>query len=220
MIDLIEHIEKSLHWSDLEVSKLTQNILDIPGISSNKVKMFLNNLCSLPNSKYLEIGVYRGATFCSAIYGNDIKAIGIDNWSSPFIKPANPNHKLGFYQQKSQNPKDEFLNNVKKYANTKNVEAYMANYLDFDYSTIEPVDIIFYDGETKFYDRYNIIKKLLPVMKNECIFIFDDWVWENDKALQSIQDSGLFIKYQKNIYTNGEDPNDYWNGLGIFILQK
>lgn len=220
MIDLIEHIEKSLHWSDLEVSKLTQDILDIPGISSNKVKMFLNNLCSLPNSKYLEIGVYRGATFCSAIYGNDIKAIGIDNWSSPFIKPANPNHKLGFYQQKSQNPKDEFLNNVKKYANTKNVEAYMANYLDFDYSTIEPVDIIFYDGETKFYDRYNIIKKLLPVMKNECIFIFDDWVWENDKALQSIQDSGLFIKYQKNIYTNGEDPNDYWNGLGIFILQK
>ena len=220
MIDLIEHIEKSLHWSDLEVSKLTQDILDIPGISSNKVKMFLNNLCSLPNSKYLEIGVYRGATFCSAIYGNDIKAIGIDNWSSPFIKPANPNHKLGFYQQKSQNPKDEFLNNVKKYANTKNVEAYMANYLDFDYSTIEPVDIIFYDGETKFYDRYNIIKKLLPIMKNECIFIFDDWVWENDKALQSIQDSGLFIKYQKNIYTNGEDPNDYWNGLGIFILQK
>lgn len=220
MIDLIEHIEKSLHWSDLEVSKLTQDILDIPGISSNKVKMFLNNLCSLPNSKYLEIGVYRGATFCSAIYGNDIKAIGIDNWSSPFIKPANPNHKLGFYQQKSQNPKDEFLNNVKKYANTKNVEAYMANYLDFDYSTIEPVDIIFYDGETKFYDRYNIIKKLVPVMKNECIFIFDDWVWENDKALQSIQDSGLFIKYQKNIYTNGEDPNDYWNGLGIFILQK
>lgn len=220
MIDLIEHIEKSLHWSDLEVSKLTQDILDIPGISSNKVKMFLNNLCSLPNSKYLEIGVYRGSTFCSAIYGNDIKAIGIDNWSSPFIKPANPNHKLGFYQQKSQNPKDEFLNNVKKYANTKNVEAYMANYLDFDYSTIEPVDIIFYDGETKFYDRYNIIKKLVPVMKNECIFIFDDWVWENDKALQSIQDSGLFIKYQKNIYTNGEDPNDYWNGLGIFILQK
>ena len=220
MIDLIEHIEKSLHWSDLEVSKLTQDILDIPGISSNKVKMFLNNLCNLPNAKYLEIGVYRGATFCSAIYGNDIKAIGIDNWSSPFIKPANPNHKLGFYQQKSQNPKDEFLNNVKKYANTKNVEAYMANYLDFDYSTIEPVDIIFYDGETKFYDRYNIIKKLLPVMKNECIFIFDDWVWENDKALQSIQDSGLFIKYQKNIYTNGEDPNDYWNGLGIFILQK
>lgn len=220
MIDLIEHIEKSLHWSDLEVSKLTQDILDIPGISSNKVKMFLNNLCNLPNAKYLEIGVYRGATFCSAIYGNDIKAIGIDNWSSPFIKPANPNHKLGFYQQKSQNPKDEFLNNVKKYANTKNVEAYMANYLDFDYSTIEPVDIIFYDGETKFYDRYNIIKKLLPIMKNECIFIFDDWVWENDKALQSIQDSGLFIKYQKNIYTNGEDPNDYWNGLGIFILQK
>ena len=42
-MDLIEHIEKSLHWSDLEVSKLRQDILDIPGISSNKVKMFLNN---------------------------------------------------------------------------------------------------------------------------------------------------------------------------------
>ena len=40
------------------------------------------------------------------------------------------------------------------------------------------------------------------------------------EALQSIKDSGLFIKYQKNIYTKGEDATDYWNGLGIFILQK
>lgn len=220
-MDLIEHIEKSLHWADLEVSKLRQDVLDIPGISSNKVKMFLNNLCSLPNSTYLEIGVYRGSTFCSAIYGNDVKAIGIDNWSAPFITPANPTHKMNsVYKQRTENPKDEFLNNVKKYGKVESIKVFRANYLDFDYTTIPQVDIIFYDGETKFFDRYNIMKKLISVMKNECIVIFDDWNWENDKALQSIKDSGLFIKYQKNIYTTGEDSKNYWNGLGIFVLQK
>lgn len=222
-MNLIEHIEDSLHWGNLEVSKLTQDVLDIPGISSNKIKMFLNNVCSLPNSTYLEIGVYRGSTFCAAIYGNDVKAIGIDNWSAPFLVPSNPIHKItSLYKQKTENPKDEFLNNVKKYGNTENINVYRANYFDFDFNQLENVDIIFYDGETKHYDQYTVIKKLIPIMKNECILIVDDWNWHQKEGgiIKAIDDSNLFVTFEKSIYTKGEDINDFWNGLGIFVLSK
>lgn len=221
MIDYIEHIENSIHWAENEVSKLNLDILNIHGISSNKVKILLNNICNIDNITYLELGVFRGSTFCSAIYGNNINAIGIDDWSSPFLSPQSSKQKTEFlYKQKTSNPKEEFIDNAKKYGDVKNIKVFRANYLDFDYTSIPQVDIIFYDGETKFYDRYNIVKKLIPAMNNECIVIFDDWNWERESILQAISDNNLHIKYQKNIFTRGEDPTDYWNGLGIFVLQK
>ena len=45
--DLIEHIEKSLEFGKLEVSKIIQDIFDIPGLTSNRVRCFLNNICGI-----------------------------------------------------------------------------------------------------------------------------------------------------------------------------
>jgi len=28
------------------------------------------------------------------------------------------------------------------------------------------------------------------------------------------------VIYKKEIQTKGEDPEDFWNGLGIFVLRK
>ena len=220
-MDYIKHIEDSIQWGELEVSKLTLDILNIQGITSNKVKCLLNNICNIDEANYLEIGVFRGSTFCSAIYGNNIKATGIDNWSSPYLMPSGVSQKMNFYLRDKQNdPKEEFLTNVKKFGNVDNINVYRANYLDFDYSLIEPLDIIFYDGETKYYDQYTAIKRLIPHMSNKCILIIDDWNWQKDGALKALEESDLMITYQKNIYTNGEDSKDFWNGLGIFLIEK
>ena len=78
---LTEHIEKSLEFGEFEVSKLRQDIFDIKGLTSNKVRCFLNNVCGVEDCNYLELGVHRGATFCSAIYANYVNAVAIDNWS-------------------------------------------------------------------------------------------------------------------------------------------
>lgn len=40
-MDYIKHIEDSIEWGELEVSKLTLDILNIQGITSNKVKLSL-----------------------------------------------------------------------------------------------------------------------------------------------------------------------------------
>ena len=220
-MELIEHIENSLHWANHEVSKLTQEILDIHGITSNKVRCFLNNLCNLENSTYLEIGVFRGATFCSAIYGNDIKAIGIDNWSSPYLMPSGVSQKMNsYYKLKSSDPKEDFLNNVKKFGTEGSVDVYRASYLSFDFTKLPKVNIVFYDGETKYADIYNTIKSIIPIMDNETILIVDDWNWQKDVIQKVVDDSDCHILYQKNIHTNGEDSKDFWNGLGIFLIGK
>jgi hypothetical protein len=120
-MDLIKHIDDSIHWGEREVSKLTQDILNIHGITSNKVRSFLNNICSI-GGNFLEIGVFRGATFCSSIYGNDIHAIGIDNFASPNLTPMGVSQRLASYLKQGLDipPQEDFLNNVKRFGNPKN----------------------------------------------------------------------------------------------------
>ena len=46
-------MEQSLEYGKLEVSKLRQDIFDIKGLTSNKVRCFLNNVCGVENCNYL-----------------------------------------------------------------------------------------------------------------------------------------------------------------------
>ncbi len=37
---------------------------------------------------------------------------------------------------------------------------------------------------------------------------------------EHIKEKDYKILFQKQLQTTGEDPDDYWNGLGIFVLRK
>ena len=221
-MDLVKHIDESIEWGRLEVSKLTQDILDIHGITSNKVKCFLNNICNIDNATYLELGVFRGATFCSAIYGNDIYSIAVDNFMSPNLTPRGVSHKISNYYRHNIDiiPQEEFLDNVKRFGDVDKISVYKTDYQMFDFSPLSNVDIIFYDGETKFHDQYTALKNMLPIFSDETILIMDDWNWKNGALDQFIQDNNLFILHSKELFTSGEDPDDFWNGLGIFLIGK
>lgn len=221
-MDLIRHIDDSIEWGKLEVSKLTQDILDIHGISSNKVKSFLNNICNIDGATYLEVGVFRGSTFCSAIYGNDIYSIAVDNFMSPNLTPKNVSQKMGNYYKHNIDilPQDEFITNVKKYGEAGKVSVYKTDYQTFDFKTLPNVDIIFYDGETKYHDQYIALTNMLPIFSKETILIMDDWNWNSGAFDKFVEDNNLFITHSKEIFTSGEDKNDFWNGLGVFLLEK
>ena len=221
MKEYFKHIEESIHWANLEVSKLTQNIMDIHGLSSRKVKCLLNNICNIDGATYLEIGVFRGSTFCSAIYGNNIKSIGIDNWSSPFLTPNHLKYQLSFLNKdKSIDPKTEFINNVKKYGKEGDVSVYRANYLDFDFTTLGDVDIVFYDGETKHHDRYKALMNIIPIMNKTSILIVDDFNWDVSSIYKALNDSIISTYHEITLLTTGEDSEDFWNGIGIFLIEK
>lgn len=220
-MDLTNHIDESIHWGEMEVSKLTQDVMDIHGITSNKVRCFLNNICSI-GGNYLEIGVFRGATFCSAIYGNDIHAIGLDNFASPNLMPMGVSQKLATYLRQNIEvaPQDDFINNIKRFGNTDNVDVYKTDYTLFDYTMLPKLDIVFYDGDTRFHDQYVTLKKVVPQFNKQTILIMDDWNWNSGAFGKVVEEENLIITHYREIFTNGEDMDSFWNGLGIFLIER
>lgn len=217
---LINHINQSLYFGEKEVSKLTVDIMDIKGLTSKKVKSFLNNLCGYNNSSYLEIGSYQGATFCAAVYGNNITATAIDDWKDFELLPANFSPWATQQKQnKTINPKDIFKSNVKKCGDVHKFDIINNNYLTLDFNTIKnKSNIVFYDGDHTFIDQYNIMSKLKNATEDFFVLVVDDWNWEKRGILKGVKDFNYKCIYQKDIFTKGEDPDDFWNGLGIFIL--
>ena len=220
-MNLINHIDDSIEWGNHEVSKLNQDVIDIHGITSNKVRCFLNNICSIGGT-YLEVGVFRGATFCSAIYQNDIHSIGIDNFASPNLMPTGVSQKLATYLKKrlDVSPQDDFLGNVKRFGNTDMIDVYRTDYTTFDYSQLPKLDIIFYDGDTRYHDQYTVLKKLIPQFADQTILIMDDWNWDSGALRQVITEENLYVSHQREIFTEGEDMEHFWNGLGVFLIER
>lgn len=220
-MDLIKHIDDSIHWGEREVSKLTQDILNIHGITSNKVRSFLNNICSI-GGNFLEIGVFRGATFCSSIYGNDIHPIGIDNFASPNLTPMGVSQRLASYLKQGLDipPQEDFLNNVKRFGNPEKLDVYKTDYTTFDYTQLPKLNIIFYDGDTRFHDQYVVLKKLVPLFSDQTILIMDDWNWNSGALERVIEEGGLYVTHKREIFTSGENMDDFWNGLGIFLIES
>jgi len=220
---LIEHIEKSLEFGELEVSKLKQDIFDIKGLTSHKVRCFLNNICGVEDSNYLELGVHRGATFCSAIYANYVNAVAIDNWSAETLMPATSLMSIGNWQTYIAygDPKEQFLSNIKKFKSNNDIKVFDKSYLDFDIGLIPfKINILFYDGEHTYEDQYQMLTTFYDILTDISILIIDDWNWEQRGILEAIENLNFDVLYNKEIYTSGEDPNDFWNGLGIFVLKK
>lgn len=52
------------------------------------------------------------------------------------------------------------------------------------------------------------------------IAIIDDYNWKEVQEGMIEVIKKYTVLYKKEIFTTGEDPEDFWNGLGIFILQK
>ena len=71
-----------------EISKVTPELLNMEGMTGKKTRHFYNNLMNKEDSRYLEIGTWKGSSVCSAMCGNKAKVVCIDNWSE-FGGPKN-----------------------------------------------------------------------------------------------------------------------------------
>jgi hypothetical protein len=81
MINNIEKIKVFFENAENGISKINEDIKQIDGMSGIKTRHFYNNLLSLDDSRYLEIGTWKGSSVCSAMFGNTQKVLCIDNWS-------------------------------------------------------------------------------------------------------------------------------------------
>lgn len=58
-----------------KISKITEEIIKMEGMSGTKTRHFYNNLLNTEDARYLEIGSWKGSSVCSAMCGNKAKVV-------------------------------------------------------------------------------------------------------------------------------------------------
>jgi hypothetical protein len=211
---LIKHVENAFKMANDNQSKITDEILEIEGMSGNKTRHLYNNICNIDDANYLEVGTWKGSSFISSLYKNNINAIAIENWSQ------------------FNGPKNEFLQNVNKFCSKNKF-----NFLEKDsfsitiediLPTYNSVDIFLYDGCHKYESHKKAITFFQKFLSKYSIVIVDDW--RNDASWECVQrgtydgfkSSNLKIHHQIEAITHQESTgrSEYWNGFGLFVCEK
>ena len=219
-VNLIDTVKNALIKSKNNESKISEKTKNLPGLTSEKVKHFINNLCELPDCKYLEAGVFQGSIFAAAVERNDLVATAIDNFSESSIMPMDSNVNIN---SEKGNNKEIFLRNIKDLVLNKQVNIIDSNVFETDLNKISlKSNVIFMDIEHTYESHYNFLNKFYEKIDNTFVYVVDDWNWlqVREATFKSIEDLKLKTLFKEEIFTKGEDKNDYWNGLGIFVLNK
>lgn len=186
---------------------LNSGVLSIEGMSGTAYKKFANRLLSnAVVQNYLEIGVWKGSTAISALYGNQGKI----------------NHTVVDNFCQFNGPKDEFISNWKSHLGCE------PNLLDMDCFGFDPkeknikdIDVYFYDGEHTEEDQFKALVHYYDAMRESFIYMVDDWAWDKVQRGTRRAIGHLNLKTALALDFYGvEDRNGWWNGCGIFVFIK
>jgi len=197
---------------------------NVPGLSSARVRHFLNNLCSQEGAVYLEVGVYAGSTFCAAIQNNDmVAAYANDDWSQPNLQPAREGLEVPLYDVDV----NTFVQNLQENITTDSLE-FDVQVLKGDSSQLgkkdfkHDVNIIFYDGDNSEKKMLEFFRNMLEYTTNVFTLVIDDAnIEENVKITKTwVEEHGIKIMYERELLNDQEDANMWWNGLYVLVLAK
>lgn len=204
-----EFIDTCVEKAERHESKCTPNILSLDGMSGNMTRHMYNNILSLqkPDNtpvNYLEIGCWKGSSTLSALHGNDIQATVIDNWSE------------------FAGPKAEFHKNIAPYL--KNVQIIEQDAFHPDIIAQlnhAPYDIYLYDGGHRVEDHEKAITHLWSALAHTCIIMVDDWNWAKvqEGTYKGLELVNANVVYKLEV-TNPGGRHGFWNGCGIFLIEK
>ncbi len=234
---LIKHLEKSIENAENYKSNIDDGlIIDkdltnkcmpnqsggnpesfIGSMTGMKTRHFYNNLLSMEDSRYLEIGVWKGSSVCAAMCNNTAKVVCMDNFSQRFGTTSDNNSHV----------RQVFLNNFEKYKGENDAlfienDCFKVNISDFKYK----FNIYLFDGAHDRQSQYNAIEYYLDALDDIFIFMIDDWNQPQVKegTLSAIENNKLNIVWKKEILnqeaTHENQVKNWWNGIGIFLLQK
>jgi predicted O-methyltransferase YrrM len=202
-------VETAFQNAENNISKITNDIVNMEGMSGTKTRHFYNNLLNTENARYLEIGTWKGSSVCAAMCNNKAKVVCIDNWS-----------EFG-------GPKAEFLANFEKFKGENDAIFIENDCYKIDISTLPEFNIYMYDGNHTNESHYKALLHYYTCLDNIFIFIVDDWNCKGvrDGTISSIQNLNLNILYEKEIRLTNDDSqtavkDSWWNGIYVAILQK
>lgn len=214
-----EEIQRAIARAEHLDSEIDQRIFGLNSPSGRKGRSLMNNLGRLfkDDLRYLEIGTERGVAYVSVMNGlvNGPKySCVIDPWPNDWIKSDFDENVRNFLPSLRYNQLDLLIEDCfavdLKYIRSK-------------------INFYFYDAmhahqyQKMAYTYYDSV--LDPVF----LTVIDDW---NDPEARSgtfeaFKDLEYTILFEHQIPTEfwnqkggSGNPNTYWNGLGIFLIQK
>ena len=193
---------------------------EIQGITSNRVRHFLNNLCSYDDAVYLELGTLMGSTFFAATMGNDIDNFGVDNYSEPECKPMTKN----LHWNEVGNAFEEFKRYFDKYENGKStfIKSDILSLKEEDFDGKKP-NVVFYDASHDYVQQLNNLNHIAPLLADKFILIIDDANFDGviESAIQFVKDNNYDLYYERKILSKIiENPTHWWNGLFVMVMEK
>jgi len=222
--ELIGRVLVSVQRANNLDSSLGEEVLNMPGMSSPKVRHFLNNICSYQDVRYFEVGTASGSTFISAMKNNTpdyvcasdlwVKIKNGENGKQKFLE--NCNYYLGF------SPQDEKLGD--------NFSLFTGDCFSIDKSLIKKkFNVFFFDGGHEIEDHIKSMTYFKDVLEDRFIMIVDDW---NDSRVQEgtnegLRQSGMKLRCVQSCPAqigatppHWGDMNEWWNGLMVLVLEK
>jgi hypothetical protein len=205
-------IENAFKNAENGISKITNEIISMEGMSGTKTRHFYNNLLNTEDARYLEIGTWKGSSVCSAMCSNKAKVVCIDNWS-----------EFG-------GPKADFLLNFEKFKGDNDATFIESDCYKVDVSKLPKFNIYMYDGNHTNESHYKALLHYYNCLDDIFIFIVDDWNWHDvrEGTFNSIKKLDLKVLHEKEIrltwdnsHTAQPEASQTWhNGIYVAILQK
>ncbi len=205
-------IENAFKNAENGISKITNEIISMEGMSGTKTRHFYNNLLNTEDARYLEIGTWKGSSVCSAMCKNKANVVCIDNWS-----------EFG-------GPKADFLLNFEKFKGDNDATFIESDCYKVDVSKLPKFNIYMYDGNHTNESHYKALLHYYNCLDDIFIFIVDDWNWHDvrEGTFNSIKKLDLKVLHEKEIrltWDNSHTPqpkaSQTWhNGIYVAILQK
>jgi hypothetical protein len=214
--DLASAVQKSFQIALQNQREIDSGVYEVGGFCGRKFRLFLNTLiATIDDARYLEIGIYQGATFCAAISGNAVRAVGIDDWC------WDKGQRLGSLF---------FANLSKHHSFATRVSILEQDFRSVDFSSIGSFNVMFYDGSHSEQDQYDGVCAPLKALDNEAVVIVDDWNLEEVRrgTMRAINDSQLRISYALEVRTSFDNTvpafsgghSDWHNGTYVAVVDK
>jgi hypothetical protein len=153
------------------------------------------------------VGVLHGAMFCSALAGNGIDAVGIDNFSQPDFGGS----------------ADETRANIQKWKGASDAHLMVMDALEVQPRTLGKFDLFFYDAGHSSEETARALVHFLPALTNPFLFLVDDYEWPFVRAgvAQGLKTAGLHIQREWQLGLGREkDGENWWNGMALMVLGR
>ncbi len=169
----------------------------------------INNLCSLPGTTHLHIGLYTGGSFVGAVYNNQAslkEAIGIDWFQGAELK----------YDDVFNDVCHQYLGKNRELPKCKIISG---DCFQVDKSIIKnPVNVYVYDAGHEVLDQEMAFTYYNDIFSDVFVAIVDDWAWPQVRqgTFEAFAKLGYTVLYENELAASDQ----LGNGQYLAVIRK